>query len=73
MDLIQVKQYLRERKIVPLRDMALHFRVEVDTLRPLLETWVRKGKVRKLPGSTAACKGCCTCDPATIELYAWQE
>ena len=60
MDLIQVKQYLRERKIVPLRDMALHFRVEVDTLRPLLETWVRKGKVRKLPGSTAACKGCCT-------------
>lgn len=53
--------------------MALHFRVEVDTLRPLVEAWVRKGKARKLPGSTAACKGCCTCDPATIELYEWQE
>ena len=58
---------------MPLRDMALHFRVEVDTLRPLVEAWVRKGKARKLPGSTAACKGCCTCDPATIELYEWQE
>lgn len=71
MDLIQLKRYLRERKVVPLQDMAHHFRTDVETVRPLLAVWIEKGKVRRLPGSVNACKGCCQCDPATIETYAW--
>ena len=71
MDLIQVKQYLRERVIVPLPDVALHFRVDVETIRPLLDVWVQKGKVRKHAGGSGACKGCCKCDPATLETYEW--
>ncbi len=71
MDLIQVKQYIRERGIAPLQDVAVHFRVDVDTIKPLLEVWVQKGKTRKHSGSTRACKGCCKCDPATLEAYEW--
>jgi DeoR/GlpR family transcriptional regulator of sugar metabolism len=73
MDLIQLKHYLRERKIVPLQDVALHFKAEIETVRPLLETWMKKGKLQKQNGSLGACKGCCKCDPATIELYEWIE
>lgn len=73
MDLVQLKQYLRQRKVVPLQDMALHFRVDVETVRPLLEVWINKGKVRKRAGAEGACQGCCKCDPATIETYEWIE
>jgi len=58
---------------VPLQDMALHFKVDPDTVRPLLAVWINKGKVRKIAGAGGACKGCCQCDPATIETYAWRE
>ena len=71
MDLITLKHYLRTRTIVPLQDMAHHFQVDVETVRPLLQVWINKGKVRRQPGTAVACKGCCKCDPATIELYEW--
>ncbi len=73
MDLIQLKKYLQSRKVVPLQDMALHFQTDTETVRPLLDVWVSKGKVRQRPGSAAPCKGCCQCDPATIEVYEWIE
>ena len=72
MDLIQLKKYLRQRKIVPLQDVAHHFQVEIDTVRPLLEVWISKGKVqRRAPETVGTCKGCCKCDPASIEVYEW--
>ncbi len=71
MDLIQLKHYLRTRKIIPIQDAAYHFQVEVETLRPLLQVWIDKGKVRQRRETAAACKGCCKCDPATIEFYEW--
>ena len=71
MDLIQLKKYIQSRTIVPLQDMALHFQVEVETVRPLLDVWISKGKVRKLQQTTGVCKGCCKCDPATVEVYEW--
>jgi len=50
--------------------MALHFKVDITAVRPLLEVWIAKGKVRKIEGA-ADCGGCCKCDAAVIELYAW--
>lgn len=71
MDLIAIKQYLKERGgIVPLKDVALHFRRDADAVRPLLEMWVNKGKVR-LTRAEACGKGCCKCDPEHLELYEW--
>ncbi|MDD2467030.1 MAG: FeoC-like transcriptional regulator [Desulfobulbus sp.] len=71
MDLIQLKHYLRSRKITPLQDAAHHFQVDVETIRPLCEIWINKGKIRRRMDATGACKGCCKCDPATIEMYEW--
>ena len=71
MNLIEVKGYLQQRKLVPLQDIALHFRTDVATVRPLLAVWIAKGKVRKRMDAQPACNGCCRCDPATIEIYEW--
>jgi len=73
MDLIQLKQYLQARRIVPLQDVAFHFKVDVETVRPLLDVWIGKGRVRRNAGTAGACQGCCKCDPATIEIYEWLE
>jgi hypothetical protein len=71
MDLIQLKQYLRSRKITPLQDAAYHFKVDMETIRPLIEVWINKGKIRRRMDSGNVCKGCCKCDPSTIEIYEW--
>ncbi len=71
MDLIQIKNYLKERKLSPLQDIATHFRAEVETIRPMLEIWVRKGKVKRHDNNIGCTKGCCQCDPAAIITYEW--
>ncbi len=70
MDLIAIKHYLQGKGLVAMKDVALHFNQNADTVRPLLDIWVSKGKVKR--AETKACgKGCCKCDPATLELYEW--
>ncbi len=71
MILTQVRDYLRSRGQAPLRDMALEFDMEQDAIRPIVEQWIAKGKVRKLPQGTACGGGCNSCEPQTIELYEW--
>lgn len=71
MILIQVRDYLRTHGQAPLRDMALTFDMEPDALKPLLEHWVDKGWVEKLPKGTACGGGCNACAPESIEIYSW--
>lgn len=71
MILTQVRDYLKTRGQAPLRDMALEFGMEQDALRPIIEQWIAKGKVEKLPEGTACGGGCNSCAPQTIELYQW--
>ena len=73
MILTQVRDYLKEKGQAPLRDMAIEFGMEQDALRPILEQWVLKGKVAKLPVGTACDSGCNSCAPQTIEIYQWIE
>ena len=61
MDLIQVKKYLQERRAVTLKDVSTHFNQNADTVRPLLDTWVGKGKVKCVVGKSCG-KGCCQCN-----------
>lgn len=69
--LSDVRNYLQENKKVLLVDLANRFDMDPDALRGLLQKWVSKGKVRKLSGDSGCSKGCCKCDPATLELYEW--
>ena len=71
MDLIAVKKYLQGcGQRVTLKDVALHFRQDTGTVRPLLDVWVGKGKVRRTEAQGCG-KGCCQCDAETLEIYEW--
>lgn len=72
MDLITVRKYLQERKIATLQDIAFHFGVDADTIRPLLEVWIKKGKLRRIADISDACRCCSKCDPQKIETYQWK-
>ncbi len=69
--LIAVKNHMAGRGITSLRELALHFQVDPDVMRGMLEHWLRKGRVRR----QAAChhSACCGCDPAVTECYWWVE
>ncbi len=71
--LLEIRDYIRERKHVSLRDLALHFDADPDAIRGMLDKWIEKGRVRKC--STAACGGCASnCSTAQQEeAYEWVE
>ncbi|MDH5484256.1 MAG: FeoC-like transcriptional regulator [Gammaproteobacteria bacterium] len=73
MILTQLRDYLKTKGQAPLRDMALHFNMQADALRPMIEHWIEKGKVEKLPAGTQCGGGCSSCAPQTIEIYRWIE
>lgn len=69
--LTDLKGYLIERRAASLSEIALRFAADPDALRPMLEQWIRKGKVRRSGG--ARCGGCVSCAPADVEFYEWVE
>lgn len=48
--------------------MELHFHIDADALRGMLQQLVRKGRVRKLP-ILPCCQGCVSCRPEHLEFY----
>ncbi len=72
MILSDIRDYLRTHRRVALSDMALRFGTEPDALRGMLDKWVAKGKVSKLPSGTICGGGCCRCDLNTTEVYEWR-
>ena len=54
-----------------LSDLSIHFGVDSDAMRGMLEQWMRKGKLRKLP-ELASCQSCCeSCNSEQLEIYQW--
>lgn len=68
---IEIKKYLSQRKLATLNDIALHFRMTTEAVAPMLDLWIRKGRVKKHDGNLGCRKGCCKCDEAAIVSYEW--
>lgn len=72
MILSELRDYIRQQQRVSLKDLALHFQVDADALRGMLNKWVSKGKVRRHRAGGEACgTSCCQCDPLLTEIYEW--
>lgn len=71
--LLDIKAYLQERKQATLRDLSIHFDVNPEAMRGMLDKWIQKGRVAKI--SAAACGGCASnCATAEQEeTYEWLE
>jgi hypothetical protein len=73
MILSDIKRYFAERRMASLADLSVHFGVEPDAMRGMLEQWIRKGRLNKLPQGVA-CQGCCeACNSDKLEIYQWME
>jgi putative ferrous iron transport protein C len=73
MILSDIKQYLQERGQATLADLALHFGTEPATVRPMLEVWMRKGKVQRREAGTGCGTSCRRWGVAATEIYCWSE
>ncbi|WP_078119697.1 FeoC-like transcriptional regulator [Thiosocius teredinicola] len=71
MILSELRDYLQMHRRVALKDMAYRFDTDQDALRGMLQKWISKGRVKKLPTGTACSSGCCKCDSASLEMYEW--
>ena len=72
MILSDIRKYLQERGQSSLADIAVHFDVEPDAVRGMLEIWIKKGKLSRRSATTSCGTSCSQCDTATIEIYVWQ-
>ena len=70
MILNEVQNFLSQKKKASLADMQLHFRMDGNALRGMLNKLIRKGRVRKMEDGKK-CGGCHSCEPEAIEFYEW--
>ncbi|MCG8344318.1 MAG: FeoC-like transcriptional regulator [Chlorobiales bacterium] len=73
MSLLELKEYLQGRDIVSIDDLCIHFRTSPETLEPMLEQWIRKGKLRK-ETADSSCGGrhsTCSCGKSEQNWYQW--
>ncbi|MBT8240631.1 MAG: FeoC-like transcriptional regulator [Acidimicrobiia bacterium] len=68
MMLSAIRKYLTQQRTASLADIASHVDADPDAVRGMLDHWVMRGKVCRIPMS---CGGCTQCDPTTIETYRW--
>ena len=68
--LTDVKDYLSTRGRASLDDLAVHFTVAPEAMRGLVETWVAKGRARRV-NQELPCGTCGKCESATSDIYEW--
>jgi hypothetical protein len=68
--LIDIKSYLAGRGPASLSEIAVSLSADPEAIRPMLDHWMRKGRIRRL-GTAARCHGCTSCALADLEFYEW--
>lgn len=71
MILSELRNYVKERKSVALRDLMLHFDTDAEALRGMLQILVVKGYVQNVSAKKACGTSCCKCDSTLVEIYEW--
>jgi len=71
MSLIAIKQHMMQVKMATLGSLCTLFNAEPDTLRCLLQHWMRKGKIRQCLKKPACGSRCFKCADTLTEMYEW--
>ena len=72
MILSDIRDYLQDRGQSTLADIALHFDIEPDAARGMLDIWIRKGKLQRRFATSSCGTSCSQCDTAATEIYVWK-
>lgn len=73
MILSELRTYLKERKSVTLQDLMLHFDIDAEALRGMLQILITKGYVIKNSAKEACGTSCCKCDSTLTEIYEYSK
>jgi len=73
MILSDLRSYLKQQKSVALRDMILHFDIDAEALRGMLQILIAKGYVQKVSAKEACGTSCCKCDSTLTEIYEFSK
>ena len=71
MILSDIRNYLQQRRQASLSDIAMHFDTPPEAVKGMLETWTRKGRVKRHLATPSCGSSCSQCAPATTEIYEW--
>jgi len=73
MILKELKDYVQTRQQVSLRDLSIHFDVEPEALKGMLEFWISRGKIKHY-ASSDVCGGSCSCSQKdNNDIYEWNQ
>lgn len=67
--LTEILNLLKERGPMSLAEIARHFQSEVPAMEGMLETLVRKGRIKPLDTKCSSCKGCIEVKPEDAALF----
>ena len=73
MILSEIKSYLQTRKQATLTDIANHFDADPSAIEGMLEQWIRKGKIKKVPLTDSCGSSCNKCDSGETAFYVWHD
>lgn len=73
MTMSELKTFLIERHRASLVEIGLHFASPASAVRPMLDQWIAKGRVRRLDNvSTCGKAGSgCSCQEKPVEVFEW--
>ncbi len=71
MILADIRSYLVNQQSATLNDLANHFETDPETIRAMLQIWINKGKIIKLPPQKGCGGGCSQCHCSLVESYQW--
>lgn len=73
MTLSDLKAYLVDRKRVSLAEIAIHFDTSQSAVRPMLDKWISKGRLRQVEaaGSCGKTGSSCSCCEKPAEVFEW--
>jgi NAD-dependent dihydropyrimidine dehydrogenase PreA subunit len=71
----ELKEFIQERKMVTIYDLAFRFEAELDVLRDMLDLLIEKGIISKRQTSSedkcTSCRSCSSSCSPSIEIYEW--
>lgn len=69
--LIDLRQYVKNHRLVSVSELVNCFCLDANIIRDMLQLLVRKGHVRQKPKSSQCGIKCAKCDPLVTEMYEW--
>ena len=73
--LTDLKTFMVERKRASLIEIAVHFDTPASAVRPMLDQWIAKGRLRKLDimGGCGKVGASCACKEPPSEVFEWTQ